>query len=110
MKTGPEAKLKRAAIAALRIVLARRGGKVLRLNAGLMVLGKGTSRRVVQGVEPGTPDLLVMLPKGRTVWIELKAPNGKLTPEQARWHGEACGLDHRTAVCRTVREVLEAIE
>ena len=34
----------------------------------------------------GAPDRLVLLPEGRSLWVELKAPGGRLRPAQVREH------------------------
>ena len=34
----------------------------------------------------GAPDRLVMLPSGKTVWVETKAPGEKARPSQIREH------------------------
>lgn len=87
-----------------------RRGWVLRLNAGKILIGKGTPHeRIISGVEAGTPDLLVLLDGGRTVWVELKAPGKKPTALQAGWHARARKLGHQVAVCYSVTEVLVAV-
>jgi len=104
-----EAALKRAVVAALQLELRGRG-KVLRLNAGKLVLSDAKyGRRVLSGVEPGTPDLLVLLPGGRCVWIELKAERGRVTELQASWHANARALGHHVAVCRTVQDAIATV-
>lgn len=46
----------------------------------------------------GTPDFVVAIPGGRTLWVEAKAKTGKLRPEQEAWlallrhHGHRCGV------------------
>ena len=34
----------------------------------------------------GVPDRIVILPGGEVIWVELKAPGGKVSPAQARMH------------------------
>ncbi|WP_127580168.1 VRR-NUC domain-containing protein [Paenibacillus koleovorans] len=43
----------------------------------------------------GVPDRLVILPNGRTVFVEMKAPGKSLTPLQERWAQILRGLGHR---------------
>jgi hypothetical protein len=105
---GTEAALKRAVVAALKLELRGRG-KVLRLNAGKIVLGTGNDRRMLAGVEPGTPDLLVMLPGGRTLWLELKTETGRVTDTQRAWHEAAHALGHDVIVCRSVHYALQVL-
>jgi hypothetical protein len=104
-----EADLKRAVVEALTWEL-RGKGRVLRLNAGKLVLRDATGkRRLLAGVEAGTPDLLVMLPEGATQWIELKAPTGRVTTIQRQWHDHASVLGHRVAVCRSIQDAIDAV-
>lgn len=42
----------------------------------------------------GVPDRLVILPGGRTVFVEMKAPGKPLAPLQARWARILRGLGH----------------
>lgn len=102
-----EAALKRSVISALHLALRGRG-KVLRHNAGLTVIGEGATRRVITGVEAGTPDLQVLLPGGRSVWLELKTAKGRLSRAQLSWHAEVSALGHTVVVVRDVSSALRA--
>lgn len=110
-----EAALKRSVVKSLKLALGTRG-RVLRMNAGRVVIpAEGThKRRVIGGVEPGTPDLLVLLENGRCVFLELKGPRGRLEQSQVLWHARARALGHTVVVARTVGEamapVLEALD
>ena len=46
---------------------------------------------------PGVPDRIVLLPGGRVIFVELKAPGKKPTPLQAKMHDRlrALGFDVR---------------
>jgi hypothetical protein len=101
-----EADLKRAVIAALSRL---RGVHVLRLNAGITVLGTGQKRRAIVGCEPGTPDVLVMLPDQRVMWLELKTDKGRVSKVQAAWHAMARSLGHTVEVVRTVEDAVRAV-
>lgn len=57
------------------------------------------------GVLPGIPDLVFLLPDGRTGFIELKAPAGRFQASQRIIHADLQRLGHRVAVCRSVEEV-----
>lgn len=49
-------------------------------------------------VSPGTrgvPDRLVILPGGRTIYVEMKAPGKPLEPLQVRWAKILRNLGHR---------------
>ncbi|MFD1954280.1 VRR-NUC domain-containing protein [Paenibacillus thailandensis] len=43
----------------------------------------------------GVPDRLVILPGGRTVYAELKAPGKPLEPLQRKWQKTLLGMGHR---------------
>jgi hypothetical protein len=61
------------------------------------------------GQRAGVPDLWVMWP-GNLGGIELKAPKGKLSPEQQLWREITEANLHRWACCRSVTEVVETLE
>jgi hypothetical protein len=42
----------------------------------------------------GKPDLTIVCPHGVTVWVETKAPGGKLRPEQRRWRDDLLKFGH----------------
>lgn len=50
------------------------------------------------GMQAGTPDLRVLLPGGKTIWIELKLKKGKLSAAQQDWHYIAMLKGHKTYV------------
>jgi len=108
-KRPTEAALKRAVVPALKLAVGKRG-RVLRMNAGnTLIVGKDGQKRRIQGVEPGTPDLLVLLDGGRCVWIELKGPKGRMELSQVAWHTAARALGHRVVVARTIGEAVEPV-
>lgn len=43
----------------------------------------------------GVPDRIVMLPNGRTVYVEMKAPGKQLDPLQVRWAKILKRMGHR---------------
>lgn len=46
----------------------------------------------------GAPDRVVMLPGGRVIWVELKAPGQKAKPHQAREHARMQAMGQLVAV------------
>jgi ribosomal protein S6 len=42
----------------------------------------------------GVPDRIVLLPNGRTVYVELKAPGKPLAPLQAKWAVDLRNMGH----------------
>ncbi|MFC5468430.1 VRR-NUC domain-containing protein [Cohnella suwonensis] len=43
----------------------------------------------------GVPDRIVILPGGRTLYVEMKAPGKQLEPLQAHWARKLLGMGHR---------------
>lgn len=82
------------------------GVVLLRLLVAHLYTRNGQPVRV--GV-PGTPDLLVMV-DGRALGIELKTPVGRLSPEQVACHAAWERMGTPVRVCRSVQDVLAAIE
>lgn len=62
-----------------------------------------------QGAYKGFPDLLVMVPGGRTVFFEVKAPKGYATPEQRALHEKMRDLGHSVAIVRGIDDVRAAL-
>jgi len=54
------------------------------------------------GLRPGMPDLIVLAPGGRALFVELKTERGRLSPEQKRAHEAIERLGHAV---RTVRSL-----
>lgn len=102
-RTGGEAALKRAVVAALQLIP---NVQVMRMQAGVQRASYKGRERVIKLGEPGTPDLLVLLPYGRTCWIELKARTGEVRPTQRAWFERAQKLHHIVSVCRDVGEAV----
>ena len=57
----------------------------------------------------GSSDILGVLPGGRLLCVECKAPNGRLSPEQKKFLKEVRELGAFTAVVRGWRELDEAL-
>lgn len=51
-----------------------------------------------QSTRRGVPDRIVFLPGGRTIYVELKAPNGRLSAQQQHVHGMLRDLGHDVRV------------
>lgn len=64
---------------------------------------------VPQTAGVGTPDFVVALPGGRTVWVEAKARTGKLTPPQAAWLAALGIVGHEAAVVRSIEEFVAIV-
>lgn len=55
----------------------------------------GEAPKWVSPGNSGVPDRLVILPGGRTVYVEMKAPGKLMSPLQERWARILVGLGHR---------------
>lgn len=62
-----------------------------------------------EGVDPGVPDIVVVLHEGRSGWIELKSESGTLTENQKRWRDLLIERGHQWALCRSLREIEDAL-
>ena len=56
--------------------------------------------------EEGSPDFVIALPGGRTIWIECKSKDAKLTTEQRAWKIQMNMLDHELHEIRSMEEFL----
>jgi hypothetical protein len=76
----PEGDVKRAIVDGCKL----RGWPLLRFNSGgARVPGAGGRMRVMRFSFDGCPDLAILRADGKTLWVEVKAPGGKLRPAQA---------------------------
>jgi hypothetical protein len=60
------------------------------------------------GVRAGVPDLVFVLPDGRSAFVELKSDAGTLEPEQAAFF-DAIPVEVPRAVCRSIDDVERAL-
>jgi hypothetical protein len=73
----------------------------------------GLAPKLVSPGNRGVPDRLVILPNGRTVYVEMKAPGKPLEPLQEHWKRKLLNLGHRhykidsnEDIDRFIREVM----
>lgn len=57
----------------------------------------------------GAPDRLAMLPGGRTLWVELKAPGEKCRPHQIREHERMRRMGQHVVVVDSFDGVMEVL-
>lgn len=57
----------------------------------------------------GTPDFVIALPAGGTLWVEAKTGKGKLTKEQSAWMAMLSRLGHQACVVRSMAEFVAQI-
>ena len=57
----------------------------------------------------GVPDRIVLMPGGRTIYVELKSRGGRLSPPQRRMHTKLRDMGFRVEVLWTIRQVNEFV-
>ena len=64
-----------------------------------------------EGVRAGVPDVHLPIPKGMYIglWIEMKAPGGKLTNYQKDWKNKLESWGHKVIVCYNWEEAKNSI-
>ena len=62
------------------------------------------------GQKAGVTDLVVMLNKGITLFIELKTDTGKLSEDQKLFGSELTKRGHIAYVCRSLDEFIEIVD
>lgn len=67
---------------------------------------RAAMRLKAEGVRRGVADLCFMLPQGRVAWLEMKAPSGRLSPDQKAFRDLAKALDHLWDVASSVDEAI----
>jgi hypothetical protein len=90
---------------AIKKALVSLGCMVIRVQSGKVSKGP----HWIHLAPTGTPDLCVMTPDAKTVWLESKTTTGTLSDEQKAWHAEALKRGHRVAVVRSVAEAVKAV-
>ena len=66
---------------------------------------KTASKLKLEGVLSGTPDIQILLPNGKTVFIEMKKQKGgKLSPEQIDFINKSQSLGHTVIVANGCNE------
>ena len=66
-------------------------------------------RSAAPGLLPGAPDLVVALPNGRVLWLEVKAPKGVLSDNQVLVHERLGEIGHTVYVVRSIDDVKEIL-
>lgn len=105
----PEGVLKREVASYLEGLAAWGKLMLLRLNAGDFIEVRGRYRRRVKGCPKGTADLLVVY-NSRIVFLELKGPAGRQTPEQQAFEQMAKARGCEYHIIHSVEEVKGVIE
>jgi len=108
MRKRPENDIQRAIVKYIQAVLPH--GLVMAIpNASRRTVG-GRPMNAAPGLLPGAPDLIVALPKGKVLWLEVKAPKGRPSSNQITVHGKLNSLHHTCAVVRSIDDVQQAFD
>lgn len=75
------------------------------INRSGKSIAKEIAKAILRGLRKGFPDLLVLLPGGRVVFLEVKAPGNYPDPDQRKLHEEMRALGHQVAVVRGIDDV-----
>lgn len=83
------------------------GGRCERCNSGTIKSAK--SGAWVHLFPKGWPDLLLLFAGGAVVWVETKAPDKKLSPDQIRVHNELRELGQTVLVADSLEKFIDAL-
>jgi hypothetical protein len=106
----PEAEIQRAIVTALRLALPR--GAIVHHVANEVAAGGAAARKrqailVGMGLHPGFSDLVV-LAEGRVLFLEVKAPDGRLRPDQADFRDAVRAQGFAWELARSIDDALDA--
>ncbi|GMO63333.1 MAG: hypothetical protein Ta2A_10360 [Treponemataceae bacterium] len=87
--------------------LKKQGFYVLNLATGCVKTERGA---YIHFGEKGAADLIGCMPDGRFVAIEVKAPKGRLSPEQKQWLARIEARHGLVVVARCVEDVIVALK
>lgn len=62
-----------------------------------------------QGLRAGVPDLVILFPGGRTIFVELKAKTGRMSDVQKMFHEELTLMGFAVHICRSLDELMNAV-
>ena len=78
-------------------------------NGGLR--GKAEAARLRwTGVQAGMPDLAILAPVGKVFFLEVKAPDGRLSADQAEMFDQLVALGIGAAIVRSIDDAREAFK
>lgn len=67
-------------------------------------------RLKAEGVLAGVADLVVLLPQGKSIYIEMKVKGNRQTDNQKEFQKKAIALGHTYTVCYSFEEFQQVIE
>lgn len=81
-----------------------------RINSGAHLAGEGPTRRFIRYGFKGCPDIIGQLVDGRALYIEVKKPSGRVSPEQAEFIQRAVTFNACAFVARSVADVFAELD
>jgi hypothetical protein len=96
-----EHKLQVALFAFLKVALRKECYAFAIPNGGLRNISVARKLKA-EGVQAGVPDVGVMMPMGRIVWLELKAKGGRLSREQKQFRDLCDKITHQYCVIHSI--------
>jgi len=107
MKPGSEEAIHRAIVAYLRTVAP---GLIVHHSPNGEIRDKRTAAKLkAMGVYPGWPDLTIITPMGRVVFLEIKRAGEKLSPSQVAFRDECLSRGIPFACVESVDQAREAL-
>ena len=68
-------------------------------------------QKAIEGAIPGIPDLQIVLPEGKVLWIELKrTKGGAVSAVQKKVHAKLESMGHRVKIAKGAKEAVEWIK
>ena len=103
--TASEAEISRA----IMDYLAARHVFSLRMNSGTRIGEYKGKKRAIHMHAPGTADM-VIFPKGRVIWCEVKSATGKQSELQRSFQTQVEEQGHRYIIARSTLDVAESLK
>lgn len=85
-------------------------GKMKGMQIAQKLIAKIVNRNKAMGQKKGVTDLVILLNRGKTVYVELKSKTGSLSPEQKVFGSEATKRGHIVYVARSLEDFIKIIE
>jgi hypothetical protein len=101
-----ESGIQRGIVQYIRSVLPR--AVLLAIPNGSQRTASGRPANAVPGFLAGAPDLVLALPNGHVVWIEVKSPVGRLSDNQRHVHALLNSIGHDVILARSIDDIREA--
>lgn len=86
------------------------GAVVMAIPNGSQRTSTGRPANAVPGFLPGAPDLVIALPGGAVLWMEVKSPIGRVSENQILVHGLLNAAGHTCVVVRSIDDVRQAFD